>query len=103
MANPLSKLAPDVPVVDPPRQPRDSLVLPAICFLLATIVGCDICAIELSALDTLRIPFPHAVRFAFLIVPAAGALIWFQTRRRYPVLGLLIPVLVSFSVLFAIP
>jgi hypothetical protein len=82
---------------------RRAFFLPALPFFFAIIVACDTCAMEFATLATLQLPYLRVLHLIPIIVPGACALIWLRARRTHPVLGWLIPVLVCYTLILAVP
>jgi hypothetical protein len=58
---------------------------------------------EFATLARLQIPYLRVLHLIPIVVPGACALIWLRARRTHPVLGWLIPVMVCYTLIFAVP
>jgi hypothetical protein len=93
----------DAPISRPKRPLSAAVLLPPLMFLGAVMMAADFTAIDLRLLRVLRIPYPRAMDYAHLIIPAFCALLWLATVRRWPNTSSIASVLLCFALIAQIP
>jgi hypothetical protein len=100
----MGNTAPENPTADDrERASLASVLLPPLLLLGAVFMAADFTSIHLRPLKALRIPYPRVLDAAHLLIPAACAVLWLGTLRRWPRAGPIVAVVLCFTVISLIP
>jgi hypothetical protein len=72
-------------------------------YFFSAIIATDLCAIELPTLTSLDISYPWCLHLTPLVVPGGCALLSRYVQRTQPVLGIVLPLFVCYTLVLAIP
>jgi hypothetical protein len=100
----MGDVATDNPPIEPRRRPSAAAIaVPPLLFLAAMIMAADFTAITLRPLKALQIPYPRWVDHSHLLIPAACAVLWLASLRKWPNAGAIVSVVLCFMLVGRIP
>jgi len=98
----------EIAIDNPPVKPRKrassaSTLLPPLLFFGAMFIAADFTAIKLRPLEALQIPYPKVMDYSHFLIPAACAILWLVSLRKWPNAGAIVAVVLCFTLVSLIP